>query len=419
MKLLSKTILYYFFISLPLLLIAGWLSYGLIRNEVRDGTDETLLREKRNIETVLKSNPDLELIYFSADSISSVQVVMKCEPSDLFSDSIIYDKVEAELVNYRFLKSYYSINGKSYLITIAKPTFEEEELIEGLLSALGLILGFLLIGFFIVNWIVSKRLWKPFYKTLLELKKYEIKAHKHQQFESNNILEFNQLNIALNKMSEKIHLDYIQQKEFTENASHEMQTPLAIVKANVTLLMQSSNLKEEEMNQLQVIENTLKRLSALNKTLILLTRIENNQFQDNSIVNLKDVISKTLTNYVDLVDARSIFIENNAIEDLNVKMNSALADIMISNLIQNAIRHNFDNGKIKISIAGKTIEIENTGEQLKVMEQDLFVRFKKNDASKESLGLGLSIVKSIVEHYEASITYSHENGLHKFIIEFK
>lgn len=418
MKLVSKTILYYLLISLPLLIIAGLLSYILIRNEVRDGTDETLLREKDKVRNILKSFQEKQIIYHSADRLSITAPISEAISGTYFSDSLIFDKTKMEDVNYRFLKSYYKLNNQNYLIKIANPTFEEDELIEGLLSAFALIIGFLVVAFFIVNWLLSKTLWKPFYKTLAGLNNYDVKKHEPYIFEQASTAEFDQLNNALNKMTEKIYSDFKSQKEFTENASHEMQTPLAVIKANVSLMMQSPNLKEEEMNQLETIENTLRKLSALNKTLIILTKIENNQFQKYETVILKDAITKSLNNYSDLIETKNIKLESDLSEELKIKINPILADVLVSNLLQNAIRHNKEGGKISVTIKGKTLLISNSGEPLTINQDDLYVRFKKNDCSKDSLGLGLSIVKSIVDSYGYSISYSYNNLLHTFNIQF-
>ncbi len=418
MKLITKTIFYYLLISMPLLLIAAFFSYHLIRIEVRDGTDETLLKEKSNAENLIKLNPKNDPVYLSADSISKITVVNQHKTGSLFSDSLIYDKVEKQDLNYRILRSYYRSNNQTYLITIAKPTFEEDELTEGLLSAFALIIVFLVLGFFVVNWVLSKTIWKPFYKTLEELNSYDIRKHENHSFKSATTVEFNQLSAALNKMTEKIHSDYLQQKEFTENASHEMQTPLAVVKATVSLMMQSPNLKEEEMDQLQTIENSLRKLSLLNKTLILLTKIENNQFQNNEIINLKETVTKIINNYSDLVGAKKIQLEINFESDPKIEMNPMLADILITNLFQNAIRHNKMGGIVSISIKDKTMSISNSGEPLTIDEKDLYIRFKKNDASKDSLGLGLSIVKSITDNYGYTISNNHHDSLHTFKIDF-
>ncbi len=419
MKLISKTIFYYLLISFPLLIIAGLFSYFLIRSEVRVGTDESLLKEQIHAEQLINSFKEPRVVYLSLDSLSYILPTNETLLSHIYTNKLIYDKLEQEELNFRTLTSYYTSNNQTYQIVVSKATMEEDELMEGLFSAFVVIIIFLLLGFFLVNFILSKTLWKPFYKTLTTLNQYDVKYHTATHFEKESVKEFNQLNSALNKMTDKIYEDFIQQKEFTENASHEMQTPLAVVKANLSLLMQSPNLMEEEMNQLQSIENTIKKLSALNKALILLSKIENNQFNENTSVNLKEKIEAAIKNYQDLIQAKNIKIDLQLDNDLIIQFNPTLADVLVTNLLQNAIRHNNDGGIITISIHNHKLSISNSGEPLSISENELFVRFKKNDASKDSLGLGLSIIKSITSLYGFDLQYAYIDEMHTFNLNFK
>jgi len=419
MKLINKTLLYYLLISLPLLVVAGLLSYFLIKAELKDGTDETLVSEKVNAEKLIRSVKITDIIYLSPDSLSTIKVINVSKPKTGFADTIIFNREENEYISARMLRSDYFFWGNNYQITLVKTTMEEEELLEGVLTTFAMIIVFLIIAFVIVNLLLSKTLWKPFYNTLSELKKYDIKNQERLRFKSENTTEFNQLNDVLNKMMDKIYSDYIQQKEFTENASHEMQTPLAVVKANLNLLMQSPNLKEDEMNRLQIIENTIKKISSLNKALILLSKIENNQFNENNTVHIKAVVSKLADNFTEVIESKGITIDVNLVDDILIKMNPTLAEILINNLLQNAIRHNIENGKIEIKLKNKQLVISNTGEPLNIHQEELFVRFKKNDASKESLGLGLAIVKSICKLNNLDISYSFDSNIHTFVINFR
>lgn len=418
MKLITKTILYYLLVSLPLLVIAGFASYYLIDKELKDGLEESLLKEKLNAEKLIQKLPEINTFYLSPDSISKITRTNKENKNYIFCDTIIYDKFEEENLNYHLLTSYYNYKNRNYIISVAKPTLEEDELMEGLLSGFVLIVVFLVIAFFVVSWLLSKTLWKPFYNTLYKLNSYDIKKHNAKNFEKAKIKEFNQLNESLNKMTEKIQYDFIQQKEFTENASHEMQTPLAVIKANVALLMQSPNLMEEEMNQIQSIDNTVKKLSALNKALLLLVKIENNQFKNNVEINVSDLIGKILPDFEHFIISKNIVLENKLDKSVFIKMNADLADIMLRNLIQNAIRHNQADGKIILETSESAFAISNSGLELNIEEKDLFGRFKKNVDSMESLGLGLSIVKSIANVYEFNIAYNFQNSLHTFTLKF-
>lgn len=418
MKLISKTLIYYLLLSLPLLVVAGLLSYFLIKGELLDGTDESLTSEKLKAEKLIRSLKSSNTIYLSSDSLSNIKLSSGSKLNSSFIDTLIFDQEENENIGARILKSNYTFNGNTYQITLVKSTMNQEELLEGILATFALIVGFLIVSFVIVNWLLSKTLWKPFYSTLLQLNKYEIKNHEHHHFNPENTIEFNQLNDALNKMMDKIYSDFIQQKEFTENASHEMQTPLAVVKANLSLLMQSPNLKEDEMNRLQTIENTIKKLSSLNKALILLSKIENNQFNESDTINIKNTVARITDNFAEVIQSKNMNLDLNLNEDILAKMNPALAEVLITNLLQNAIRHNNESGKITIESKGNQLSISNTGMPLNIPEEQLFMRFKKNDASKESLGLGLAIVKSICKSNNIDIGYSFQNGFHTFTLNF-
>ena len=416
MKLISKTLLNFLLISLPLLIIAGFFSYYLIKAELRDGTEEELSKEKVYAEKLIQTFRNPQTVYLTLDSLSSIQLFKGISFKSSYTDTLIFDITENENVGYRKLKSYYSFNGNEYQIILLNTTMQEDELLEGIFSAFTIISLFLMIAFFIVNWLVSKALWKPFYNTLSKLNTYDIKNHEQQQFLKTNTLEFQQLNTALTKMTDKIHIDYLQQKEFTENASHEMQTPLAVIKANLTQLMQSTTLSESDMNNLQTIENTTKKMASLNKALILLSKIENNQFKENELISVNKIINKVINNFADLIEVKNIKLNLNLKDDLQLTINPTLAEILLSNLVQNAIRHNVNGGIINIDLMQNKLIISNSGEALTINSNELFTRFKKNDASKDSLGLGLAIVKSICNIYQLNIDYSYSNQLHTFTL---
>jgi signal transduction histidine kinase len=418
MKLLNKTIFYYLLISLPLLLISGCISYYMIKGDVKEGTDESLWMEKLNAAKLIRTFKEPHNLILSYDNLSKITIADPAEKGYVFSDTSIYEKTENEYENHRMLKAYQVLNGTNYLITLTKPTLEEEALIEGVVSSLLVVIAFLMLAFFVVNWLLSKILWKPFYKTIAALENYDLKNTIHPDFPSSNIKEFSRLNEALDKMTNKIYNDFIHQKEFTENAAHEMQTPLAVMKAKLDLLIQSTNLKEEEMDQLQSIGSSVSKLASLNKALLLLAKIENNQFKDIAEISLQKTIEKVLVNYEDLIESKNISVKKDFVNDRIVKINPVLCDVLISNLIQNAIRHNSIKGTIEINLENNSLSISNSGNPLNIKPEELFVRFKKNDASKESLGLGLSIVKSITDLYHVKLSYNFSKDLHSFVLTF-
>ncbi len=315
MKLISKSILYYLIFSLPLLVIACLFSYYLIRSELRDGTDEILQREEASAEHLINSSKIMGSNILFPDSLFFIKTVPFHVNSILYADTSIYDKLENETVGYRILNSYYNYNKTTYLITISKPMLEENELMEGLISSLFVVICFLVLSFLFVNLVISKWLWKSFYNTISLLNEYDLKTNKKLSLSSSNIKEFKELNETLAKMTDKIYADFTRQKEFTENASHELQTPLAVIRSKIELLIQSDNLKENEMENIQMIEAAVNKLSSLNKALLLLVKIENHQFNELDELSLQTTMEKILSNFENLITDKKILISKEYTDD--------------------------------------------------------------------------------------------------------
>jgi signal transduction histidine kinase len=418
MKLLHKTTLYYVIISIPLVGLAAFLSYFVIKSEIKNGAEEVLYTDFQNAKKIIRSFNLPQNIILSSDGLSKIILSNKPLDKTILKDTTIFDPIEKETIEYSILKSNYTYKNQLYQIDIVKNNIEDDELLEGLWSGFGILLLLLGAAFLLLNWITSKSIWKPFYKTIQQLENYDIKKHDNFQLESVSIYEFNQLNATLNTMTHKIQDDFNQHKEFTENASHEMQTPLAVIKANLSLLMQSSNLSEGEMNSIEAIENTVKKLSALNRTLLLLTKIDNQQFSENTNIDLTIICKNILDSNAEIISAKELILEIDFKEKLEVTMNETLAEILVSNLIQNAFRHNVQGGKLELITSRNSLSISNSGDPLSIPESDLFVRFRKSETTSESMGLGLSLVKSVVDVYRYTIRYEFSNNLHTFKLTF-
>ena len=416
MKLITKTILYYLLVCIPLLVVVAVITLFLIKRAVNENLNEQMWDEAQRAKTLINTFKEPKSMAISLDSMSRINIDTTGGKGFGYINIFKMDPEDGEHIEYKVFRYYHASKGTNYLITITKPKLEEDDLIENLLQTLLITIGFLVTAFFIINWILSKTLWRPFNKTIKDLSNYDVKNHNELVFGNTSTSEFKQLNDAVKKMTDKIHKDFMSQKEFTENASHEIQTPLAVIKARLDLLMQSPNLKENEMTQLQVIENALTKLSSLNKALLLLTKIGNNQFKDTEQVDVNKTLNKVLSIYEDAIEAKHIVLEVKNKEELKLEMHPLLAELLIGNLIQNAVRHNNEGGKIKIDLTTNGFSVSNTGQPLSIDSSEMFERFKKNDASKESLGLGLSIVKSIIEVSGLKINYEFALDNHIFTI---
>jgi signal transduction histidine kinase len=219
-------------------------------------------------------------------------------------------------------------------------------------------------------------------------------------------------------MSDKMLRDFSIQKEFSENASHEMQTPLAIIKSKLELLIQPENFTSDQGRLIQDISETVNRLSRINQALLLITKIENKQYPAKENIDIGKIINKHIHNFEELIAEKNIDSKINLPTSLLININPLLADLLFANLISNAIKHNIKNGKIIIYQTGHSIIFENTGIALNFNPDYIFDRFRKKRQNPESIGLGLSIVRKIVESSSIQIEYAFGNNIHSFILTF-
>ena len=207
-------------------------------------------------------------------------------------------------------------------------------------------------------------------------------------------------------------------KQFTENAAHELQTPLAVIKGHVELLLQSPQMGEMEMEVLDIILKNTNRLAKINSALILLSKIEHNRFADQEQVDISAVVEEVLGYYKDLIEMQKLEVRKAFNSKVHCRMSPALAEILISNLLQNATRHNLHNGWIEIVLEKNQLIISNPGDPLNGAPEALFGRFERQTEKEESLGLGLSIIKRICDHYGFDLGYEQEGTLHRLVVTF-
>jgi signal transduction histidine kinase len=220
-------------------------------------------------------------------------------------------------------------------------------------------------------------------------------------------------------MAKKMRRDYVNLKEFNENASHEIQTPLSIIKSKLELLIQGEGLNQEQAGLINSVYEATTRMSRLNQGLLLISKIDNNQFHNTEQVDLQVILNKTLEHFEEILELRKIRVVAHIVSPARAQMNPTLAEILVSNLVNNAIRHNLEEGEIRIGMDPDGFEIANTGYPLTIPPEDLFRRFRKSERAADSVGLGLSIVKKITQLYQFDIRYEVKEGFHRIRLNIK
>ncbi|MCW3090163.1 MAG: two-component sensor histidine kinase [Ferruginibacter sp.] len=418
MKLLAKYNRLTIFSAIIALLISSICYYFFIRYELILQLDRDLEIEELEIRDYVKLHDRLPNATSYKDQLISFAPATGEPVKRKFSSREVFSNTDNEWQPIREIVFPMQVNGQYYKIMISKSQRETNELIQLILLITSSIAIALLLVLFIINRFLFNKLWQPFNATLYQLKQFNLAGKKQLQLQETGIHEFAELNNAVTAMSSRVSLDYEALKSFTENASHEIQTPLAIIQTKIELLMQSDQLQEEQVRHIQSMQDACSRLSKLNQSLILLTKIDNQQFQEKDIINAGNILRHQLKNYEELVAAKKITVTTSIDNECTIAMNETMAEILFSNLVTNAIKHNLANGKIDIVLTPNNLVISNTGHPLKVNPAELFERFKKDDQDTISLGLGLSIVKKICEQNRFLATYNCNGEMHTIQVQF-
>ena len=295
---------------------------------------------------------------------------------------------------------------------------EDSFLIIGVVTLLTvLFFAALLSGFILVNRRLSSKIWQPFYRSLGKIKHFELGQLEKIEFESTEIEEFAELNQSLDKLIAGNTAAYNQQKEFADNASHELQTPLAIIQSRLDLLLQSKSLTTEQFDIIEDANRALSRVARINKNLLLLTKIGNHQFLEIEPVRLMELMEQILASSAQFFEEKNLFVQTELTPNVTLEGNKILVEILLTNLITNAIRHTIAGGKVHIQLLQHKLVISNNGEKPLNKEQ-LFKRFATTSSQSPGTGLGLALVKQIADRYHWEITYSFNTNQHTFSLHF-
>lgn len=422
MRLLNVSLKSFLYYSLILILIGiptFFLSIrAILENEVDEGLHlqrEEFVEHIKNFEYLDDLDVDLR-VFDELAYDQNIQPADRYQAGETFKTIAAYDSLDGEVKPYREATSYFVVRNKVYKLTMRTSLVESEDLVI-MISVIQAILMILLLGgFLLINSSLSQKIWNPFYKTLSRLKAYELNKNEAFQYENTNIAEFDDLNAAIRSLTNKNKEVFQQQKEFIENASHELQTPLSIFQSKLDLLMQDDALTEEQAALVRDLINTNQRLSKLNKSLLLLSKIENEQFIDKEAIDVTQLLRDSITHYQELTG-------NGAIDILHaspfiLQGNKTLTDILINNLVRNAFQHTVHYDQIRIYLENGMLSIENPGEPFREGGEKIFDRFYKESSHKASTGLGLAIVKKICDLSGYTLTYIYRGNKHIFTVKF-
>ena len=419
--LLHKTLLFYSIFTTIILLSSYPFVYWAMDNLYKEDVDEAIFQRKdefiaynlpslkiEDIQQWNRFNRDIKIL---PDTVASKDFNHIIEQKN-------YDALVSEWEPYRILYTKIKIQNQTAVLMIQLNLVESEDLIATLGRFYLGILFVLLAVILMFAKFTSKYLWKSFYDTLQKIEQFNLEKHDAPTFQQSNIKEFEQLNKSLKKLITANIQSYQSQKEFIENAAHELQTPLAVFQGKIDTLLQLSDVTQKQFVILSSMNDTVSKLNRLNKNLLLLSKINTHQYNETIHFNLAELIKKPLDFFTEQAIAKNIKIKLEMDDTVMVKANLVLTEILVSNLFLNAIRHNVNKGSIHISLSNHTLVFANTGIPEPLNNDKLFTRFSKANPSSQGNGLGLAIIKTIAELNQWNVTYTFQNNLHTFSIVF-
>lgn len=395
-----------------------------VHDSIDDGLDNSkllIIHEARLDSTVLNK------LHFDEGNyaIRKIPENHALKHRDLYKDTLMYMENEDDLEPVRLLTTVFEAKeNEFYQLKVISSMVEEDDLIEDLFYSLLWLYLILIVTILLINTLVLRSMWRPFFDYLNRLSQFKLGKNEEVQPVQSKVSEFQLLNKVVSEVLESNIRSFHSQKQLIENASHELQTPLAIALNKLQLLAGNSELSEEMVKEVFQTIETLERLKRLNKSLLLLSKIENKQFLNEEQIHFNALIQSVVNDFQDQIEFKEVEVTILSESELKVKMNPELARILVSNLVKNAIHHNFKKGKVEILIEKCAIQISNSGSGHALDSGKVFERFHKESTDQSSTGLGLAIVKSILEISGYHISYAFFNGfansdsIHRFTVEF-
>lgn len=408
---------------LPVIGLWAMVFYFVIVDEINDEADDLLESYAEQLMVRKLSGKELPVTNIMTDGHYSISQVTESYADSQagmeYYDSNFYISETDENEPARFLKTIFrDREGRCFELIVATPTFEKDDLIGTILWWILALYLILLLTVIVIALIVLQKSMRPLYKILDWLNAYTPgKFHSRLSIDT-DIHEFRQLEKVTTEATDRSDKAFEKQKQFIGNASHELQTPLAVLGGRIDWMLDNDSLGEESVGELVQMKRELGHIERLNKTLLLLTKIDNDQFPDQTDVNLSSMVLSQKELYEEIFSSKRISCSVQVPDEpVIIRMNETLASILVTNIIKNAFVHSPEGGTVALTLTENELVVANSGDS-PLDQSRIFDRFYQGTKKDGSTGLGLALAKTIADRNGLHLTYSYENGMHLFRIGF-
>ena len=421
MKLIYRITLRLAILLLPIMLIWGTVFYFSMVSEINDEADDSLEDYAELLVRRVLAGKELPMPGDGSNNTYSIEPLPEGYAADAsisFKDKRVYIHEKKETEPARELTMVFrDKENRAYRLVVSTPTFEREDLLEAVFFHLVTLYLLLMLTIIVITALVFHYSMRPLYALLRWLDNYIPGNGTDGLPVEKDVVEFKKLTEAARSTIERAENYMERQKQFIGNASHELQTPLAVIGTRIEWIIDNTPLTEEQFAELSKIRQSLHRMNRLNRTLLLLSKIDNNQFPERKDIDLVKVIEGELEVYTDIYAGNGIDCHKNLPSSFIVNMNESLAATMVTNLVKNAFLHTQEGGTVVVAIEKGCMTVSNDGNE-PLDATRLFDRFYTSGKSG-STGLGLALVKSIADSYNFDVEYSFDRGKHSFTVMFR
>lgn len=414
MNLINKFSVWYVGITIVVLTIGSVLIFESVQDRIVDSEIDKLRSSMREAGQLIRNGTPVTKIKIERIDIAEIDRALPETEFHVEETTGWFSKdegMENQIRAYRSIRH----DGKQYMLSGYYFLPESDKIGEGVMNSVLQLFVVLIVVTAICGRMISRRLLSPLHKTLYAIESFKLSNNKKIELPSTSTTEFKKMNELLEKMVTKANADYRLTKEFTENASHELQTPLAVILAKIELLLELA-LNDQQAKLISSTHDEIEKLSRMNQSLLLLAKLDNQQYEKR-VQNVSKLIEEVVETGTELATMSGLVITHDIERDVIVNVNLDLIRIMVNNLLQNSIRHNISSGRIHISLNKQRFLIQNTGAKPESSPSQFFQRFKKGNQSLDSTGLGLSIVKQICKIHDFDIDYLYQNEYHVVVVQ--
>ena len=408
------------------LLLAAWavLFYVTMIDEINDEVDDSLEARAEVILTRVLAGRELPVAASEGNNAYFLNEVSDeyaaVQPRERYSDEEIFIPERDDEEPARVLrKVFHDRDGKWYELTVMTPTIEKDDLREAILYWIVCLYLFLLLLILLITVVVLYRTMRPLYALLRWLDGYTVGARNPPLAIDTSVTEFRKLNDAARRYAERAESTFERQKQFIGNASHEMQTPLAVCRNRLEMLVDDAQtLTEEQLGEIAKVQRTLDYLVRLNRSLLLLSKIDNGQFPEAEEVDINALVRRTAEDMEEIYAYRSMRFALVDEGPLTARMNPSLAGSVVANLLKNAFVHGDEGGEVTVRVAPRRFTVCNSGAGGPLDAGRIFDRFYQGTKKEGSTGLGLAVVDAVCRLYGLKVSYSYKEGRHCFAVDF-